>query len=97
MNNKDIDFNKIKYKRTEKYVIFERFEFSKLIHNVADLKFQNKELKEDNSLYKKFLVGAGILIIILLWCLLSMSYEKNVQRCINAGHNENYCREELAK
>lgn len=89
--------NNIKYKRTNKYVIFERLEYTKLVHFIAKLKFENKDLKEDNSLYKKFLLGAGIMIIILLWCLLSMSYEKNVQRCINAGHNENYCREELAK
>lgn len=96
MNKKEnIDFNKIQYKRTQKYVIFERFEFSKLIHNVAELKFQNKDLKDDNILYRKIIIGGAIIILILIACILSFSYETGVQKCINGGQNEKICREGL--
>ncbi len=87
--------NNIKYKRTNKYVIFERLEYTKLVHFIVKLKFENKDLKEDNSLYKKFLTGALIIILILIMCVLSFSYEAGVQKCINAGNNENFCREGL--
>ena len=91
----NIQFNDINYKRTSQYVIFKNNDFSNLIYKISKLRFQNKELKEDNILYNKFLVGAGIVILILVICMLSFSYENAVQKCINAGNNENFCREGL--
>ena len=96
MNKKEyIQFNDINYKRTSQYVIFKNKDFSNLIYKISKLRFQNKELKEDNILYTKFLVGSGIIILILIMCMLSFSYEAGVQKCINAGNNENFCREGL--
>ena len=90
-----VQFNDINYKRTSQYVIFKNKDFSNLIYKISKLRFQNKELKEDNILYSKFLVGAVIIILILIICMLSFSYEAGVQKCINAGNNENFCREGL--
>lgn len=90
-----VQFNDINYKRTSQYVIFKNKDFSNLVYKISKLRFQNKELKEDNILYSKFLVGAGIIILILIICMLSFSYEAGVQKCINAGNNENFCREGL--
>lgn len=50
---------------------------------------------EEKRIYKIVIVGFGIIILILLLCLLSTSYEEGVQKCINAGNNESYCREGL--
>ena len=52
------------------------------------------KLKE-KRLFSAVIVGFGIIILILLLCLLSTSYEEGVQKCVNAGHKENYCREGL--
>lgn len=91
----NIQFNDIYYKRTGQYVIFKDKDYTNLVYKISRLRFQNKELKEDNILYSKFLVGAGIIILILIMCMLSFSYEAGVQKCINAGNNENFCREGL--
>lgn len=52
---------------------------------------------EEKTLYNKVTVGFGILIILLVVCLLSVSYEKGVKKCIESGHNETFCRKELSK
>lgn len=50
---------------------------------------------EEKRIYNFVVVGFGIIIILLLICLLSTSYEAGVQKCINAGNSEQFCREGL--
>ena len=87
--------NNIRYKRRGDLVIFEKKEFSNLVYKVAKLKFDNKDLRDNLSLYRKILVGFAITILICIACILSYSYDLGVQKCVNAGHEENYCREGL--
>lgn len=50
---------------------------------------------EEKRLFSAVIVGFGIIILILLLCLLSTGYEAGVQKCINGGNTEEFCREGL--
>lgn len=50
---------------------------------------------EEKRLYEAVIVGFGIIIIILLLVIYSITYKVSVEKCVNAGHNINYCKEGL--
>nr|DAJ64318.1 MAG TPA: hypothetical protein [Bacteriophage sp.] len=50
-----------------------------------------KQLKEENALLNIVIFGFGIIIILLTFVLLNMTYNLGVEKCINAGNNRNYC------
>lgn len=52
---------------------------------------------DEKQIFKRVIVGFGIIILIMFIALLSMSYENGVRRCIINGNTEEFCREELGK
>lgn len=52
---------------------------------------------DEKQIFKKVIVGFGIIILILILSLFSISYEAGVQKCVNLGNSEEFCREELGK
>lgn len=50
---------------------------------------------DKKGIFRKILVGLGIVIIIYILYLFSIWNNKQIQKCIDAGHSEAYCVEGL--